>query len=225
MNIYVLLSLIENPKSRLLLSLVLAQIAFLSLSWASLEFRLITAWTVGVLCFLILVLVMMFSANAEKTQIRSQRQEIDNLALYRLVVLAAFASLFIIGTVLAKNKDKFTPEVGLSILAILCSWFLMHTMFALHYAAFYYRQDYSHPELEYVGGLKFSGEDSPSYLDFMYFAFTLGMTSQTSDTAIIKSSMRRLCLGHTVVSFFFYSVIFAMTVGIASGFINFSMWR
>jgi uncharacterized membrane protein len=45
------------------------------------------------------------------------------------------------------------------------------------------------------------------------------MTSQTSDTLMATSSIRRLALGHTIMSFFFYSVILALTVSIISGLI------
>jgi uncharacterized membrane protein len=219
MNFDILLNLIENPKPRLVLSLMLAGVVFLVMSSASLEFRLLGAWDAGVLCFLMLVGLMMIGANSEKTRDRAQNREVDHLAIFVLVVFVAFTSLFIIAAVLAKHKDTFTPEVGLSVVAIVCSWLLMHTMFTLHYAAFYYRKQSFDPEAEYIGGLDFSSGEPPDYLDFMYFTFTLGMTSQTSDTALVTSGMRRLALGHTVVSFFFYSVILALTVSIISGLI------
>ncbi|AUB43914.1 putative membrane protein (plasmid) [Nostoc flagelliforme CCNUN1] len=217
MEFGILFSLIENSKPRLLLSLVLAGVVFMLISPASLEFRLLAAWDTGILCFLILVGLMMIGANHEQTRDRAQRQEIDHLAIFILVVFIAFASLFIIAAVLAKHKDTFTAEVGLSIVAIICSWLLMHTTFVLHYAAFYYRKHSFAPEAEYIGGLDFSSGEPPDYLDFMYFTFTLGMTSQTSDTALVSSAMRRLALGHTVMSFFFYSVILTLTISIISG--------
>ena len=36
------------------------------------------------------------------------------------------------------------------------------------------------------GGLSFPGEGAPAYLDFAYFAFTLGICFQTSDVTITK---------------------------------------
>ncbi len=213
----ILLSLIEEPKSRLLISLMLAGVVFLMMPSAGLEFRLISAWDTGIVSFLAMVLLMMFNASSQKTCRRAQHQEINHLAIFILVILVAFASLFIIAAVLA--KDTFTPEVGVSIVAIVCAWLLVHTMFALHYAAFYYRKESSDCEKGYVGGLDFSSGEEPNYMDFMYFAFTLAMTSQTSDTALVSSGVRRLALGHTVMSFFFYSVILALTISIISGLI------
>lgn len=219
MNVSVLLSLIEDSRTRLLLSLVLGGTAFLALPLEGLEVRLLTAWDVGVLCFLVLVGLLMITANAARTCRCAQRQEVDHLAVFRLVVFATFTSLFAIGAELANHKDTFTPEVGLSIVAILSSWFLMHIAFALHYATVYYRkiEPAEGQEKLYQGGLQFSGDTPPNYIDFIYFTFTLGMTSQTSDTAIVSSPLRRLVLAHTITSFFFYSVVLALSISIVAG--------
>lgn len=213
--IYALLNLVLAPKSRLLLALASAELAFLILSDYDLEFRALAAWDAGIFCFLLLVWAMMIGSDADQTRDRAQRQEVDHQAVFLLVVFAAFTSLFVISTVLAKHKDTLTPEVWLSIGAVCGSWVLMHTMFTLHYAVFYYRPLLG--ESDYQGGLEFSSAAAPCYLDFVYFTFTLGMTSQTSDTSITAPAMRRLALGHTIVSFFFYSVILALTVSIISG--------
>jgi uncharacterized membrane protein len=140
-------------------------------------------------------------------------------------VATALTSILAIALMLIDNP-KDTPDLTvkvqmvLSVLAILSSWFLTHTMFALHYATCYYRNDEITPEKDFVGGIILPNEDDlPDYLDFMYFSFTIGMTSQTSDIAITTPSMRRLALGHGIVSFFFYSVIIAASVGIVSGLI------
>jgi uncharacterized membrane protein len=213
------MSVIEESKPRLLLSSLFAGVVFLLISSVNLEFRCLAAWNAGVLCYLTLVGLMMTTANSEKTRQSIQNKDVDHLALFILVVFISVTSLFVIFAVLAKHKDTFSPEVALCIVAVFCSWLLMHTAFALHYAAFYYRKPDLNPEGEYIGGLSFSSGEAPDYLDFMYFTFTLGMTSQTSDTALETSAMRRLALGHTVISFFFYSVIMSLTVSIIAGII------
>lgn len=226
---------LEEPAPRWMLSIGAAGAILLFLPTSSWELRLLSAWDVGVLVLLLLIWLMMLNANAEQTCVLARRQEMNHQAIFLLVIFVAFASLFVIAGVLARNKDLFTPEVGLSIVAIFGSWLLLHTMFTLHYAAFYYREptaaEFSEinrnapntelsdasalaTEIPYLGGLEFSDGAPPSYLDFVYFTFTLGMTSQTSDVQIVSSAMRRLALGHTVVSFYFYSVILALAVSI-----------
>lgn len=190
-----------------------------------LDSRILAAWISGVVCFLGIVLLMMSHADQRKTYYRAQRQEAEHWAIFLLVVVMALTSIFAIALMLVDN-NKTTPEVTLrvqivlSVLAILSSWFLTHTIFALHYATCYYREDDSTPEEDFVGGIVLPNEEEqPDYLDFMYFAFTIGMTSQTSDISITSPSIRRLVLGHGIVSFFFYSVIIAASVGIVSGLI------
>lgn len=207
-----------DHRPRLVLSTIVAGLMFLWLPARHLEIRALAAWSAGVCCFLILVFMMMSSAIPEKMRYFARHQEPQHSRIFLLVVFLSFISLFAIGKVLANHKDTFTPHVALSVIAILCSWLLMHTTFTLYYASLYYRPDKSNLD-GVIGGLQFSSEDPPDYWDFLYFTFTLGMTSQTSDTSLVSPAMRRLALGHTIVSFYFYSVIIAMTVSIVSGLI------
>ena len=86
------------------------------------------------------------------------------------------------------------------------------SVFALHYAHEFYDEDSkSRPKLE------FPGSEQPDYFDFLYFAFVIGMTSQTSDVQIASSSMRRLVLIHGVITFFFNTTLLAITINIAAG--------
>lgn len=195
----------------------------------NLNSRILTAWIAGVVCFLGIVLLMMGNADQTKTYYRAQRQEAQHWTIFLLVVVMALISIFAIALMLADN-NKDTPnlilkvQIVLSALAVVSSWFLTHTMFALHYATCYYREDESTPEEDFVGGLSLPGDDVQldqlDYLDFMYFAFTIGMTSQTSDISVTSPALRRLVLGHGIVSFFFYSVIIASSVGIISGLVG-----
>jgi len=215
-----LLNWLKNleQSTRLGLSSLVASFIVLFLPANHLEMRLLAGWSAGIFCYLALVLIMINSAIPERVRYYARHQEPHHSKVFLLVVFIACISLFAITNVLANHKDTFTPEVGLSVLAIVCSWLLMHTTFSLHYATLYYSSN-PNAEGEIAGGLQFSNEEPPNFWDFMYFTFVLGMTSQTSDTAIVSSTMRRLALGHTIVSFYFYSVIIALTVSIVSGLI------
>jgi uncharacterized membrane protein len=65
------------------------------------------------------------------------------------------------------------------------------------------------------GGLDFPGDDEPSGHDFLYYALVIGMTAQTADVNITRTSMRKLTLLHAVVSFFFNTVLVAAAVNVA----------
>jgi len=220
MKLAVIRHQIEQPKSRLLISLGVAVVIFLSCTPRGLEFQLLASWTGGVTCFLFLIWSMMFRANAAQTRWRSQKQELDHRLIFLMAIGATFSSLFVIGFILVRYKNTLSVEVGFSILAVLCSWLLIHTLFAHHYASFYYRpiKENSPPDSKqaYNGGLNFSGEMSPCYTDFLYFSFVIGMSAQTSDIPIVKSAMRRLSLGQMIISYYFYSVIIALVVSLVT---------
>ena len=213
-----------DSKTRLGLSIMLAMTVFLVLPDSMhLDNHILIGWISGVLCFLTLVVLMMCSATPQKTRYRAQRQEAQHVAVFLLVVITACTSIFAIGLMQANSNSKDIPastlalEVALSLVAVVCSWFLTHTMFALHYATCYYRRDSLNEETGYAGGLDFPGDELPDYWDFMYFSFTLGMTAQTSDISLPSLFMRRLALGHGLIAFFFYMVILEESVNIASG--------
>ena len=54
----------------------------------------------------------------------------------------------------------------------------------------------------------------PDYLDFAYFAFIVGMTTQTADVEIRGRRMRRTALLHGVVSFAFNTAVVALSIGV-----------
>jgi uncharacterized membrane protein len=106
-----------------------------------------------------------------------------------------------------------TPLVlGLGVVAVATAWCLLHTVYTLAYAHIYYYEDG-----DAAGGLAFAGDRPPDDLDFAYFAFTIGMTFQTSDTSVTTRTMRHTVLGHAVLAFAFYTTIFALAVSLIAG--------
>ncbi len=208
---------IKNPETRLILSIGLALLAYLLLpKFLGTEVHILAGWDLGVLCFLALVGFTVLNCNSEQTLYHARMREPSSLSILVLVVITACTSIFVIGFMLGDIKTTPQPirsvQTWLSLLAIICSWLLTHTMFALHYARVYYNEvDVENLE-KYAGGLEFPTDESPDYFDFMYFSFTISMTSQTSDVSITSRQIRRIVLGHELVSFFFYSVIVATTV-------------
>ena len=64
------------------------------------------------------------------------------------------------------------------------------------------------------GGLDFKQKALPGYADFVYFAFTLGMTFQTSDTAITSGGYRRVATFHCFAAFVFNIGVLAFTINV-----------
>ncbi len=63
-------------------------------------------------------------------------------------------------------------------------------------------------------GLEFPGGSQVSGWDFVYFAFVIGMTAQTSDVGISAGEIRRFALLHSILSFFLNTVLLAAAVNI-----------
>lgn len=185
--------------------------------------RLILAWDVGAICFLILAFVTIDSATPQKMRRSAQHQDYSRFTILTLVVAAACASLLAIGFMLKGTKDIspliLTLHVVLAVLTVVTSWLLTHTMFALYYAHLYYRDDRASDTSTNAEGLDFPGDKEPDYWDFLYFSYVIGMTCQVSDVATTSRSMRRLALIHGVLTFFFNTVILALSINIIAGLI------
>jgi len=67
------------------------------------------------------------------------------------------------------------------------------------------------------GGIDFPGKDPPVYADFAYFAFTLGMTFQTSDVNVGDKSIRNVVTLHCLAAFVFNLGILAFTINVLGG--------
>lgn len=156
--------------------------------------------------------------DASETRAHATRFDNSRVATHALLVGASVASLVGIAVLLLKAQEQTgTERVSLSALAfitIVVSWLLVHTTYALRYAHHYYSDT--------VGGIDFPGTNpsAASYHDFAYFAFTIGMTFQVSDTAVTHQDIRRRVLGHALLSYLFGAVIVAVTVNVIAGIVN-----
>jgi uncharacterized membrane protein len=97
---------------------------------------------------------------------------------------------------------------------LLLIWLFANSVYGLHYAHAWYTQAEGHD----AEGLAFPGTDCPLYLDFAYFAFTLGMTFQTSDVNVTARPLRRVVLLHCFGAFIFNIGVIAFAInGLAGG--------
>ena len=102
--------------------------------------------------------------------------------------------------------------IGTAVLTVVLSWTVINSAYTLRYADQHFR---SKP-----GGIEFGTEDGqqhPSYLDFAYVAFTIGMCYQVSDTTLRDPLIRRTAFAHALLSYVFGVVIVAGSVNLISG--------
>jgi uncharacterized membrane protein len=98
--------------------------------------------------------------------------------------------------------------VTLGLLSVVLSWTVVHTVYALRYARAYYSEP--------AGGIEFNEDEPPNYVDFAYYAFTIGMTFQVADTNITSRAVRRTTLHHAVLSYLFGSVLLGLVINVVA---------
>jgi uncharacterized membrane protein len=188
----------------------------LSLRFA-LPVQLLGGWDAGGLGMIALSWTMITSADATKTRARAGAYDPGRRTVYLLVTFTSFVTLFGATYVSRHLKDiaatgESSVLAGFSLAAVAIAWGLTHTSFTLRYAHLYYREDD-----EGVGGITFAGDEPPSYFDFAYFAFTVGMCFQVSDTTVTSCQIRRTVLAHALLSFAYSTVILAFVLNLVFG--------
>lgn len=184
--------------------------------------RLASSWDAGVVVFLALTWWMARDCPADEmrqTVLANDQGRRAILALVLLAIVASIAAIFFLLQPEAEHGGHPRTEVAVAVLTIVCSWLLTHVMFALHYAHRFYRDNPATKEKDATGGLRFPGDESPHYWDFLYFSFVIGMTSQVSDVQVTSHAMRKLVLLHGVLSFAFYTIVLAISINIVAGLI------
>lgn len=161
---------------------------------------------------LFLVSVSPLLGTREGAAIRAHAREND---ANRAVLLAiTFVVMVVLLVAIATESLKHSPEPFTRILIVVTlaiAWVFSNTVYALHYAHLAYGD-----ELQ-CKGLSFPGTNEPLYWDFVYFAFTLGMTFQTSDVTISDQRIRRVVTLHCLAAFVFNIGVLAFTINVLGG--------
>ena len=170
-------------------------------------------WIVTATIYLVSTWALIAHMNAEQTRdhaIRANEQDATRAWSHAIMLLASVASLAGVGYLLmaetSKGGDVVAAAVG--ILSVAASWFAVHTVFTLRYARLYYTGG--------GNGIDFH-QDPPTYADFAYLAFTIGMTYQVSDTDLNARNIRATALGQAMLSFLLGAIILAVTINLVAG--------
>jgi len=185
-------------------------------NWISPHTRVLVSWDLGALVYLGLAWALVARADAKTTRDHALSQDQSGYIIFLLVVSAACAGIVAIGFMVSTLKGlAFWPRawhLALAIAALISSWLLIQTVFGFHYARRYYAVRRHEPS-ESVQ-LLFPGNREPDYLDFAYYSFVVGMTSQVSDVAVTSRRMRRLTLIHGILAFIFNIAVLALSINI-----------
>jgi uncharacterized membrane protein len=128
-----------------------------------------------------------------------------------VVLVAAVASLGAVVEALVRSGTRDAVgvlTVVLGVLVVILSWALVNTVFALKYARLYYAGG--------DGGIGFHQEEPPAYSDFAYVAFTVGMSFAVPETPLEDTQIRKVGLGHALMSYLFGTVVIAVAVNLVT---------
>jgi uncharacterized membrane protein len=196
---------------RLLFSLalgVVAGVAAVQLGFP--EVSVLVGWIVASGTLLTWVWWLSWPLDAAGTE-RLAEQEGRTRATDTAVLIAAVTSLAAVVEALTRSSSqdpRAVITVVLSLLVVALSWALVNTVFAFKYARLYYSGG--------DGGIEFKQDRRPAYSDFAYLAFTVGMTSQVSDTDLESTEIRKVGLGHALLSFLFATVVLAVAINLVA---------
>lgn len=213
----------QDARHRTVIALVLASaVWFLLPRQLQTSTRCILTWDTFALCVLVLAWMTIITTPPGKLRARAQKQDLSHILIFVFVLVTACAGLFSVGFLFfskqafAERSHFFIHLFG-SMVAVICSWMLVHTVFGLRYAHTYYGDpDGPTGPLSHAGGLEFPGDLEPDYMDFAYFSFVIGMTFQVSDVVITSRDFRKLVLVHGMLSFGFNTVILALAISTVS---------
>jgi len=171
-------------------------------------------WCASAIVHMAPLVLMLQRATPERLKKRSDELDDGQWGVMMASLAACIASILaVVWHLRVAHAMNDVPLAMLGIVTILLSWLLVHVLFAGHYC---------HEYWQHGGGIEFPGEEKepPDFLEFIYFALTIGMTFQVSDVTTSNRRIRRLVSLHGGVSFLFNAVILACSINMASQYLD-----
>jgi uncharacterized membrane protein len=174
------------------------------------EIAALAGWTVAAGSLLVWVWRISWPRDHDGTK-RLAEEEGRTRVTDAVVLTAAVISLAAVVEALVRSGTMDAVGVAvvvLGVVVVIVSWGLVNTVFALKYAREYYSGG--------DGGIDFGQREPPAYSDFAYVAFTVGMSFAVPDTQLAATSIRKVALGHALLSYLFGTVVIAVAVNLVT---------
>ncbi len=177
--------------------------------------RILLASDVFFAIFIGMVLRIAFRASTEHLRshvVVPRRGAALVLALAAAAVVLSLIAIFIL---LNHPRDEGSLFPIVAVASVPLSFAMLHTMAAFNYARLYYAPNRRGRP---TGGLVFPGEVEPDAPDFLYYAFSVGMSFAASDVVARTQRMRFATLSHALIAFLFNTSLIALAVNAAMAF-------
>ena len=153
----------------------------------------------------------LFKLDAAGIRGKAKPEDADRILLLALTAVIMVTILTAVAAELSQSKTHQMQDVVLVIATLAIAWCFSNMIYAIHYAHLYYDDSCGGGDR---GGVKFPKTKSPDYWDFVYFAYTLGMTFQTSDVSITDGQWRKVVIFHCLAAFVFNIGVIAFSINI-----------
>jgi len=173
---------------------------------------ILLGWDFAVATYLAWTWSVVLRLDPGRTARLAKREDPSTAIAELLVIGAGVAALGAVALALVKAGQAAGGMkaylIALGLLSVLLSWTVVHTVYMLRYARAYYSEP--------AGGIEFNEDEPPTYIDFAYYAFTIGMTFQVSDTSITSKAVRRVTLHHALLSYLFGAVLLGLVINVVA---------
>jgi len=183
------------------------------------EMAVVAGWDAAALTFLIIIWSIIIGADSSHAEELATREDETRGSATVLLIGASVASLLGAGfALILAGRNSGAARVLLiaaAVLTVVLSWTVVNTVYTLRYADLHFQSK--------AAGIAFGdsvGRERPTYRDFAYVAFTIGMTYQVSDTTVRDPRIRRTVLSHALLSYLFGVVIVGGSVNLIAGLVR-----
>ncbi len=160
--------------------------------------------------FLLSLLPLLRDSEAGQMRRDAARNDANRIVLLGITGVVTTVVLVAVAAELRQKHNPSPAAIVLIVLSLALAWLFSNIVYALHYAHLFYDQASGKD----CGGVDFPGTKEPNYWDFIYFAFTLGMTFQTSDVEITSGHIRAIATFHCLAAFVFNLGVLAFTINV-----------
>jgi uncharacterized membrane protein len=172
----------------------------------------LVGWATASVVFLVWAWSAAWPADPERTRSLARHEDRSRKLVDALIIAATFLSLVLVVFALIRSQQKDPVGSAAAILAVIgvvAAWAVMNTVYAFKYARMYYIDD-SHR-------FDFDQDEDPSYSDFAYTAFSIGMAYSAGNITQSSTPSRRIALGHALLSYFFGTFVVAVAINLITG--------
>ena len=159
--------------------------------------------------------------NNSQTRVVFSRFDANEISVAERTIALVFLSVGLLSFCIADIhiKNNILPNnviISVSFAALFLTWFQLHNGFALYYAKRYFELNpHELSDLSSQKGFIIAGNE-PTFSDFLYVSYSIGLTYSMTDCGIEDSSVRRIVIIHCLSSFLFASTALSIIFNLAT---------